>query len=217
VTNYSTSEENYIKAIYHLEKDGKVNTSAVAEYLQTKDASVTDMLKKLKAKKILDYKPYYGFQLNAEGKIQALKIIRRHRLWESFLSEKLAFSWEEVHEIAEQLEHINHPKLIDKLDQFLGFPPTDPHGDPIPDANGKIKEMTYQNLHQVPLQKQVIVSQVIDQSQAMLELLNHKEIGIGTTLVVRKRFEFDHSIEIEINNQMLTTISGELANNIYAK
>src|SRR5215510_1725318 len=133
VLNYSTSEENYIKAIFHLEKkDGTVTTNELSAELQTKPASVTDMLKKLRDKKLVHYKAYYGFRLTTEGKKVALLIIRRHRLWEFFLAEKLKFSWDEVHAVAEDLEHVSSKKLIDKLDEFLGFPRYDPHGDPIP-------------------------------------------------------------------------------------
>ena len=138
--NYSTSEENYIKAIFHLQRqDGTVTTNELANELKTKPASVTDMMKKLKVKKLLHYQPYQGFRLSSEGNKVALGIIRRHRLWEYFLAEKLKFSWDEVHEVAEDLEHVSNKKLIDKLDEFLGFPRVDPHGDPIPDANGKIE------------------------------------------------------------------------------
>ena len=136
--NYTTSEENYLKAIFHLQEEGdNVTTNALAEKLNTRAASVTDMMKKLSAKKLLHYKPYYGFSLSTEGKKTALSIIRRHRLWEYFLSEKLKFSWNEVHLLAEELEHISSPELINRLDEFLGFPPFDPHGDPIPDKKRK--------------------------------------------------------------------------------
>src|SRR3977135_2593055 len=137
--NYSTSEENYIKAIFHLQGDTvTVTTNELAHELQTRPASVTDMMKKLKTKKLLHYQPYQGFRLSNEGKKVALSIIRRHRLWEYFLAEKLKFTWDEVHEVAEHLEHVSSKKLIDKLDEFLGFPRFDPHGDLIPDSNGRI-------------------------------------------------------------------------------
>lgn len=136
---YSVSEENYIKAIFHLQKESQqVSTLQLAGKLQTKPASVTDMMKKLKNKKLLNYKPYYGFRLSAQGNRVALGIIRRHRLWEYFLAEKLAFRWDEVHEIAEQLEHVSSKKLINNLDKYLGHPKFDPHGDPIPDQNGNM-------------------------------------------------------------------------------
>jgi DtxR family Mn-dependent transcriptional regulator len=170
--NYSTSEENYIKAIFHLQKqDGIVTTNELANELKTKPASVTDMMKKLKIKKLLHYQPYQGFRLSTEGNKVALGIIRRHRLWEYFLAEKLKFTWDEVHEVAEDLEHVTNKKLIDKLDEFLGFPRVDPHGDPIPDANGRIEFSKKTGLTELPLNTPAVVSSVSDQSSEILELL----------------------------------------------
>lgn len=215
--NYSTSEENYIKAIYHLQKDGTVTTNELAAELQTRAASVTDMMKKLRTKKMVNYQAYKGFTLTAEGKKLALLIIRRHRLWEFFLAEKLKFSWEEVHAVAEDLEHVSSKKLIDKLDEFLGFPRFDPHGDPIPDANGKIETSKQVCLSDLPLHTTGVVCYVSDQSSGMLELLGHKKIGIGTKLEVKKKFEYDQSLEIKIRQMTATNISGELAKNIFVK
>ena len=221
--NYSTSEENYIKAIFHLQGvETLVTTNELARELNTKPASVTDMMKKLKAKKLLHYQPYQGFRLSHEGCKVALGIIRRHRLWEYFLSEKLKFSWDEVHAIAEHLEHVSSKKLIDKLDGFLGFPRTDPHGDPIPDINGKIKMNQQFCLALIATHKQAMVCHVADQSTEMLELLKHKNISIGTRLEVKKKFEFDHSMEIKIrqskgtpSGQPAFNISEQLAKNIF--
>lgn len=215
--NYTTSEENYLKTIFHLqETEGTVSTNILAEKLQTKPASVTDMMKKLDGKKLLHYKPYYGFSLSAEGKKIALGIIRRHRLWEFFLSEKLKFGWEEVHLLAEELEHVSSKKLIDRLDEYLGFPPFDPHGDPIPDHKGKIRNVKKISLDQLPLQQPAEVVQVTNQSAEMLELLQHKNIGIGTKLEVKKYFDFDHSFELKIRN-VIITISEQLAKNIFVR
>ena len=151
MVKYSTSEENYIKTIFHLQQaDETVTTNELAAELKARPASITDMMKKLKAKKLLHYQPYQGFRLSSDGNKVALGIIRRHRLWEYFLSEKLNFTWDEVHEVAEQLEHVSSKKLIDKLDEFLGFPRTDPHGDPIPDANGKIEPVQKICLTELP-------------------------------------------------------------------
>jgi DtxR family Mn-dependent transcriptional regulator len=221
--NYSTSEENYIKAIFHLQgQDATVTTNELSRELKTKPASVTDMMKKLKIKKLLHYQPYRGFRLSNEGCKVALGIIRRHRLWEYFLSEKLKFSWDEVHEVAEHLEHVSSKKLIDKLDEFLGFPSSDPHGDPIPDTNGKIKINQQFSLSLLGVNKQATVCHVSDQSTEMLELLKHKNISIGTRLEVKKKFEFDHSMEIKIrqskrslSEQPAFNISEQLAKNIF--
>lgn len=214
--NYSTSEENYIKAIFHLQQsDGNVTTNELANELKTKPASVTDMMKKLKTKKLLNYQPYQGFRLTSDGNKVALGIIRRHRLWEYFLAEKLKFTWDEVHEVAEDLEHVTNKKLIDKLDEFLGFPRVDPHGDPIPDANGKIEISKKICLTELPLNTPAIVSSVSDQSSEILELLEHKKIAIGTKLEVKRKFDFDNSMEIKIRQQPPFTISKQLSENIF--
>jgi DtxR family Mn-dependent transcriptional regulator len=213
--NYTTSEENYLKAIFHLQaEEDTVTTNVLADKLQTKPASVTDMMKKLNAKKLLHYKPYYGFSLSPEGKKIALFVIRRHRLWEFFLSEKLKFGWNEVHQLAEELEHVSSRQLIDRLDEYLGYPAFDPHGDPIPDSKGKIKNTNRISVVQLPLNQSAEVCQVTNQSDEMLELLQHKHIGIGTKLEVKKHFDFDHSIELKIKGATVT-ISEQLAQNIF--
>jgi DtxR family transcriptional regulator, Mn-dependent transcriptional regulator len=216
--NFSTSEENYIKAIFHLQPaDGAVTTNELAAELKTRPASVTDMMKKLKTKKLVHYEAYHGFRLSNDGKKLALIIIRRHRLWEFFLAEKLKFSWEEVHAVAEDLEHVSSKKLIDKLDEFLGFPRFDPHGDPIPDSNGRIETSKQVALQDLPLNKAAVVCHVSDQSSEMLELLGHKKIGIGTKLEVKRKFNFDNSLEIKIRQQAPINISEQLSKNIFAR
>lgn len=216
--NFSISEENHIKAIYRLQgTDHVVTTNELARDLHTRPASVTDMMKKLKAKKLLQYQPYQGFRLNAEGIRVALGIIRRHRLWEYFLAEKLKFNWEEVHEVAEHLEHVSNRKLIDKLDEYLGFPRVDPHGDPIPDQDGRIETTRQVCLLDLPVNKQGVVAHVSDQSNGMLELLTHKHIAIGTKLEIKKRFAFDHSMELKIGRNSAIMISEQLGKNIFVK
>lgn len=211
---FSQSEENYLKTIFHLQVGTEaVTTNALAEKLRTKPASVTDMMKKLNAKKLLHYKPYYGFYLSSEGRKIALNVIRRHRLWEYFLAEKLKFSWNEVHEVAEELEHVSSKKLIDKLDEFLNFPQFDPHGDPIPDSKGKMRTTNEVPLTELPPNQPAEVRRVANQSQELLDLLQHKNIGIGTRLEIKKYFDFDHSIEIKIKATTIT-ISEQLAKNI---
>lgn len=214
--NFSTSEENYIKTIFLLQK-GKdtVTTNALAEKLNTKPASVTDMMKKLRAKRLIHYQPYQGFRLSNDGKKVALDIVRRHRLWEYFLAEKLKFKWDEVHVVAEDLEHVSSKKLIDKLDEYLGYPKFDPHGDPIPDSLGKIENSEQINLIELPVNTQAEVSRVINQSGELLELLQHKKINIGTKLEIKRKFGFDHSIEIKLRQQPAFSISEQLAKNIF--
>jgi DtxR family transcriptional regulator, Mn-dependent transcriptional regulator len=215
MVNFSTSEENYLKAIYHLQAEhGVVATNALADELKTRPASITDMMKKLSAKQLLNYEPYYGFSLSNEGKRAALIIIRRHRLWEYFLSEKLGFSWDEVHVIAEELEHVSSRKLIDRLDEYLGFPEFDPHGDPIPNSKGKMQTTNKLAVASLPLNQQAKVIRVANKSTELLELLKEKHIRIGTSIEVKKRFSFDESLQIRIGNKS-ETISEQLAKNIF--
>jgi DtxR family Mn-dependent transcriptional regulator len=212
---YSSSKENYIKAIFHLQRSSEnVSTNALANALQTKPASVTDMLKKLKEQKILQYERYKGVRLTAEGKKIALLIIRKHRLWEYFLVEKLQFGWEEVHEIAEELEHISSKKLIDRLDDFLGNPRKDPHGDPIPDANGKMPILQQISLDSIELNKPMEITGIGNQTPELMELLQRTNIKIGSKLEVKKKFSFDNSLEIKMRNAAPFIISQFLAKNL---
>jgi len=215
---YSVSRENYLKTIYHLQRElGMVSTNALAAALQTRPASVTDMLKKLKLQKLLIYERYRGFKLTNEGKKVALQIIRKHRLWEFFLVEKLHFGWDEVHEVAEELEHVSSKKLVDRLDIFLNFPQTDPHGDPIPDGQGKISAIPGQCLLNIPVNQPALVSGIASQTPEMLELLRQKQIRIGTRLEIKKKFPFDNSIELKIRNQPVITLSEQVARNILVR
>ena len=210
------SEENHIKCIYHLQQaTSLVNTNSLAAELQTKAASVTDMLKKLKTKKILQYEKYKGFKLTEMGKKIALSIIRKHRLWEYFLTVKLGFDWAKVHAIAEELEHISNEELIQKLDNFLGNPSFDPHGDPIPDSMGKIPTIKQYSIMQLPLKNKAIVSSVSNQSAEMLAMLKHYKINIGSAIQITKQFSFDNSIEIKVDKNATTIISEHVAKNIF--
>ena len=214
--NFTTSEENYIKSIYHLQKDtDTVNTNSLAAEMQTSAASVTDMLKKLQAKKLLQYERYKGFKLNETGKKVALGVVRKHRLWEYFLVEKLGFAWDKVHPIAEELEHISSEELVRRLDQFLGTPSFDPHGDPIPDRNGKIPVIRQLNLSSLPAKQHAIVSSVSNQTPQMLDMLRHYHIGMGTSITVLKHFEFDGSLEIKVLKQSACIISEQVAKNVF--
>jgi len=214
--NFTTSEENYIKSIYHLQQEtGLVNTNSLAAEMHTRPASVTDMLKKLKLKKLLQYEKYKGFKLNDAGKRAALDVVRKHRLWEYFLVEKLKFDWDKVHVIAEELEHIGNDELILRLDNYLGNPSFDPHGDPIPDKYGKIPALDQLSLSGIPLNKTVTVSSVSNQTAQMLEMLKHYKIALGTQLLVLKKFEFDGSLEIKVLKYSACIISEQVAKNVF--
>ena len=217
MANYSFTEENYIKAIYHLQSaKTAATTNELAKILQTRAASVTDMLKKLKQKKLVKYKPYYGCMLTREGEKLALLIVRRHRLWEYFLSEKLGFLGHEVHDIAEELEHVGSPALIDKLDAFLGHPRMDPHGDPIPDTDGTIATVTRRYLAELEKGQSAIITHIKLQSPTMLKMLQQKKLTIGTPVKVVQQFEFDNSMEI-VAGKKTVHITKEVAENIVIK
>lgn len=214
--NFSISEENYIKSIYHLQViNERVNAKMLSVAVNTKGASVTDMLKKLHKKKLVDYQPYKSFILTDTGRKMALDVVRKHRLWEFFLVNKLGFKWDQVHEIAEDLEHINSLELINRLDLYLDYPSFDPHGDPIPNSKGKMTEIKQHNLTEITIKKVYTVSYIKDQSTAMLDLLKHYHISIGTRLKVFKRFDFDGSVEIKIDKLPDAIISNQVAKNIY--
>ena len=213
----SFTEENYLKAIYKLqEQNGEtVANSDLAKMLEVQSASVTDMLKKMARKKLINYEKSKGFRLTDKGRQIAISIIRKHRLWEVFLLEKLGFAWNEVHDLAEQLEHIQSERLIDRLDDYLGNPKSDPHGDPIPDANGKMPVLSQVSLNNFPLKKNGIVSSVSNQTGQMMEMLNHYGIGIGSKIKVLKTFDFDGSLQIKISKQPACIISQQAAQNIF--
>ena len=201
----SFTEENYLKAIYHLSGGGEraVLTNELAEAMQTKAASVTDMVKRLSAKSLIAYEKYYGVKITAQGKQQALQIVRKHRLWETFLVEKLGFTWDEVHAVAEQLEHIQSPQLINKLDAFLGFPKTDPHGDPIPDQSGRFKTLSVVGLDQVEPGRRVMITNVKDNDPELLKYLDKIGAKPGKTVHVIKREAFDKSMEVQIDKKKI--------------
>jgi len=211
----SFTEENYLKAIYHLSESGSkaVLTNEIAESLTTKAASVTDMIKKLSAKALISYEKYYGVKLTPHGKTEALLIIRKHRLWETFLVQKLAFTWDEVHEVAEQLEHIQSPLLIEKLDEFLDYPKMDPHGEPIPDNKGKIKIQPQTPLDQLLPGYQGAIIAVKDSDPNLLKYLDKIGATPGKKIKLIAKEEYDDSLEIEINRQRIT-ISREVSKNI---
>lgn len=212
------SEENYLKTIYHITSASgvEVSTNAIAEKMETKASSVTDMLKKLAEKKLIVYKKYQGVLLTEKGKISAKMIIRKHRLWEVFLVNKLQFSWDEVHDIAEQLEHIKSEKLINKLDDFLGNPTEDPHGDPIPDEKGKINKVEKLVLAELDENQTGICIGVKDSSTQFLKYLNKNQITLGSKIVVLAKEEFDLSLRIKVEEKVIT-VSNMIANNIYVK
>jgi DtxR family Mn-dependent transcriptional regulator len=193
-----------------------ISTNAIAEEMETKPSSVTDMAKKLAEKGLLNYVRYQGVSLTPKGKKTALTIVRKHRLWEVFLVKKLEFTWDEVHEVAEQLEHIKSEKLIDKIDELLDFPKYDPHGDPIPTKEGEFQERDKQLLSELPVLAKGVCVGVKDTSSSFLQFLDKNKIALGHSIQVLEREDFDDSIEIEINGRQLH-ISNQIATNLYVK
>jgi len=211
----SLAEENYLKAIYHLSEDGSkdVLTNALAESMNTKAASVTDMIKKLSAKNLISYKKYYGVKVTTKGKGQALQVIRKHRLWETFLVQKLDFTWDEVHEIAEQLEHIQSQRLIEQLDKFLDYPTVDPHGDPIPNHKGKIVIKPQVPLDQIDEGYKGVVMAVKDADSSFLKYLERIGAKPGKKIQVISKEAYDGSMEVIVDNHKVF-ISREVSKNI---
>jgi len=212
----SLSEENHLKSIFHLSlnSDSGVSTNSIANNLNTKASSVTEMLKKLSEKSLIVYIKYHCAQLTELCIKTALKIIRKHRLWEVFLVEKLDFKWDEVHEIAEQLEHIQSEKLTNKLDKFLNFPTHDPHGDPIPNPAGFIKITPKLKLSDLGIGETGKFVGVKDSSSAFLKYLDKRKISLGCNIKVLHQEEFDQSLHIGLDDTNLT-ISVKSASNLY--
>lgn len=213
---HSFTEENYLKAIYHLsdQNSTEVTTNAIAEVTNTKAASVTDMLKKLADKKLINYIKYQGVTLTEIGTKAAVNIIRKHRLWEVFLVEKLGFKWDEVHDIAEELEHINSTALVDRLDDFLGNPAADPHGDPIPDRTGNFLHKKLLKVSEMKQGQAGTISGVNEHSSVFLKHLEKLRLTLGTKVKVTDLIEFDGSIILAVDGIKELTISREVAKNI---
>jgi DtxR family Mn-dependent transcriptional regulator len=211
------TEENYLKAIYRLSLNGdnKITPTAIAEEISVNAASVVDMIKKLTEKELIIYDKVKGAKLTDMGSKTALAIIRNHRLWEVFLIEKLGYSWDVVHEIAEQLEHIKHPELADSLDKFLGYPNYDPHGDPIPKSNGEMPNTVKTLLSEIEVGKTCRVAAVKDTSSIFLQYLLQLSVSIGTKIKVLDKIAFDGSMSIEIGKEMKTIVSKKFAESLF--
>jgi DtxR family transcriptional regulator, Mn-dependent transcriptional regulator len=208
------AEENYLKSIYHLSLNSiNVSTNQIAALLNTKAASVTDMLKKLADKELINYTRYQGVNLTPAGESIAIHIIRKHRLWEYFLVEKLHFKWDEVHDMAEEMEHISSKELVDRLDKFMGYPKHDPHGDQIPDCDGHFKANELIPISAIGVNEKGTISGVRDHSTAFLQYLEKQQLTIGKKIKVTEIIDYDSSVMLEVENSGVT-ISREVANNL---
>lgn len=214
----SQTEENYLKALFKLTNEitekSEAGTNELAAYLNVKPATANDMLKKLKEKELVAYEKYGKISLTKAGKKLAVSVVRKHRLWETFLYEKLEFTWDEVHEVAEQLEHIKSPKLIEQLEKFLGYPQSDPHGDPIPDSKGEIKLVARKTLSEVAVKKTCKLIAVKDNSASFLQYVVKLGLGLSSKIKVLSRQEFDGSMEIEVNG-VCSSVSKKVAENLF--
>lgn len=211
------AEENYLKAIYSIAENSPdaVLTKVVADHIKNKPSSVTDMIQRLSAKKLVDYKKYKGVSLTKTGKQKALQVIRKHRLWELFLVEHLKFSWDEVHDIAEQLEHVKSPLLVDRLDAFLNFPIRDPHGDIIPDDKGKLRVDPTHSLSEIKKGQSCMITAVKDSSTDFLNFLDDAGIGLETELKIIDVTTYDRSILVLINGKKKMTLSEKVSDNLF--
>lgn len=214
----SQTEENYLKALFHLttelEEKTEAGTNELAKILEVTPATANSMLKKLKEKELVVYEKYGKVMLTDKGRSLALETVRKHRLWETFLYEKLNFSWDEVHEVAEQLEHIQSAKLVEQLEVFLGFPDTDPHGDPIPNAKGEIKFVIRKTLSEMEVGKSCKLIAVKDNSSSFLQYVVKLGLGLSSKIKIVSRQEFDGSMEIEVN-RVRSSISKKVAQNLF--
>ncbi len=210
------TEENYLKGIFRISqaKNIKITPTAIAEELSVNAASVVDMIKKLTEKELIIYDKVNGAKLTDSGSKAALTIIRNHRLWEVFLIEKLGYSWDVVHNIAEQLEHIKHPELADRLDKFLGYPHYDPHGDPIPKSNGEMPNTVTTLLSEIEVGKTCRVAAVKDTSSMFLQYLLQLPVTVGTKIKVLDKIAFDGSMSIQIGKDIKTMVSKKFADSL---
>jgi DtxR family transcriptional regulator, Mn-dependent transcriptional regulator len=216
---HTATEENYLKAIFQLSENDPetISTNALAAVLDTSAASVTDMLKRLTDKGLTAYERYKGVRLTASGEQIAIQLVRKHRLWETFLVEQLKFSWDEVHSIAEELEHIQSTELINRLELFLNFPKFDPHGDPIPDKDGKMEQRKQVFISELQVPQQAVVVGVFEHSPSFLQYVEQLGLTIGTEIAILEKYPFDDSVRLLLNQTTEKVISFKVCQNLYAK
>jgi DtxR family transcriptional regulator, Mn-dependent transcriptional regulator len=212
------TEENYIKSIYSLSHtEGEVSVSELARKLAVKLPTINSMIKKLAAKRFVAYAPYKGIKLTEKGKKAALSIIRKHRLAELFLVKMMGLGWEEVHDIAEQLEHVDSERFYNRIDELLGYPKADPHGEPIPDINGKISAQNRITLSQVTEGKSARITAVGNDEKSFLDHLNSKGLQIGDSVTIKKKELFDGSVTLLMKGKKETMLSHQVAERIWVE
>lgn len=205
---HSYTEENYLKALFNLANEaGEVSANELSKHLEIKMPTVNSMMKKLSEKKLVNYESYKPFKLTEKGKKEAGLVIRKHRLTEMFLVEKMEFGWEQVHSIAEQIEHIKSPEFFEKMDQMLGFPTIDPHGSPIPDKNGRLEWKKYEKLSACSAGKTVSLAAVIHSTDDFLKFLNSRKLQLGTVIKIKDIEAFDGSMQVIYEGKKVETLS----------
>ena len=215
----SQTEENYLKAIYKItEREGKsASTNAISTAMNTAAASVTDMVKRLATKNFVNYEKSKGVTLTNEGGRLATLLIRKHRIWEVFLCEKLGYTWDECHELAEELEHIQDDDLINRLERYLGNPKFDPHGDPIPDSAGNFAVRPQVLLSEMRAGDGGVVVGVQEHSTAFLQFLDRQMMNLGARVEVLEVFEFDESMKLRLNGESDLIVSSRVCQNLFLK
>jgi DtxR family Mn-dependent transcriptional regulator len=217
MSHLSITEENYLKSILKLSEHNhtKIGTNEIAYEINISAASVSDMLKKLADKKLIIYQKYYGVKLTKTGEHYAKNLVRKHRLWEVFLTQKLQFSWDEVHDLAEQLEHVKGDDMINRLEKFLGNPKFDPHGDPIPDNKGNIVVRKQQLLIELKKGEKAVIIGVKDTAATFLQFLDSIKISLGTKFTVIGVVIYDHSMQLKLQDGRELMLSQQVCSNIY--
>lgn len=211
----SNIKENYIKALFYLhQKSEDISLSELGEELNVSKPTANEMIKKLQQEGIVISKKYKPIKITEKGKQSAAEIIRKHRLSEMFLLQVMKFGWEEVHEIAEDLEHIKTDKFFDRMDELMGFPKTDPHGSPIPDKNGNFNKLNYKRLSQIPVNTSVVVKALRDSSTDFLLFLNNKTIKLGTTITINEIESFDGSLTVSYLEHSKIVLSTSICDRI---
>ena len=215
----SQAEENYLKAIYKISnREGTpVSNNAISVEMKTSAASVTDMIGRLSQKDLIHYQKRKGVHLTEMGQATAVHLVRKHRLWETFLVEKLNFTWDEVHDLAEQLEHIQSHELINRLDEFLDYPKYDPHGDPIPDEHGNIAERQQVLLSQLPENEPAVVVGVKDHTTPFLQYLERTGLLLGAELTVNERLAYDNSLQLELASGEKLLVSQKVGQHLFVQ
>jgi len=215
----SQAEENYLKAIFKLseKKEGTVSTNAIAAEMNTAAASVTDMVKRLAKNGFIQYEPYRGVRLTKKGDQVSRNLIRKHRIWETFLFSRLNFSWDEVHDLAEQLEHIRSDELVNRLEALLDFPRFDPHGEPIPDKKGRFATREQIALSEMEAGQSGVIVGVREHSKAFLQFLEKQNLVLGSKIELIEKYDFDNSLKIIINQESTTTVTQKVGFNLFIK